>query len=233
MNLAIMQPYMFPYIGYFQLIRSVDKFVFLDDVSFRKQGWINRNRILVNGQPHAFCVPVVDASQNRKINQTQIGSSTKWQNKLIRTISLYYKRAPQYREVMPLVERVVTSGAVTISELAIESVESVCQYLNMRTNFTKSAARYSNDHLRGQDRILDICNKEDANVYVNRPGGRSLYSRESFSEKGVDLRFIRTLSFDYRQFSETFVDNLSIIDMLMFNDKVTTLLCLDRFELDV
>jgi len=232
MTLAVMQPYVFPYIGYFQLIHSADKFVFLDDVSFIKQGWINRNRILVHGQVHTFSVPVVDASSHRKINQTKI-LHTNWQNKLIQTVSQSYKRAPQYQEVMPLVERVFTSRAVTISELAIESVESVCQYLSMSTSFARSSALYCDDHLRGQERILSICIQEAANVYVNAPGGRPLYSREVFSEKGVDLRFIRTLTSEYRQFSESFVNNLSMIDVLMFNDKVTTLSFLERFEIDV
>ena len=72
MKLAIMQPYLFPYLGYFQLIAAVDKFVFYDDVNFIKNGWINRNRLLISGKVNYITIPLSGASSFLKINQVLV-----------------------------------------------------------------------------------------------------------------------------------------------------------------
>ena len=72
MKLAIMQPYLFPYIGYFQLIHAADLFVLYDDVNFRKQSWINRNKILLNGKDYTFTIPCRGVSSNKLINEVEL-----------------------------------------------------------------------------------------------------------------------------------------------------------------
>ena len=75
MTVAIMQPYLFPYIGYWQLIHAVDTFVIFDDVNYIKKGYINRNNILVNGQKQTFTLELMSASQNKLINDIDIGNN--------------------------------------------------------------------------------------------------------------------------------------------------------------
>ena len=215
-----MQPYLFPYIGYFQLIQAVDRFVVYDDVAFIKQGWINRNRILINGAATFFTVPVKDASSHRLICDTLIGGdrqNERWSEKLLKSFDNAYRRAPQFGSVFPLIESVVAAQPVRIAELALASLKAVARLLDLRTTFVESSATYGHVHLKGEDRVLAICAAEGATEYINVPGGRALYSVERFRSRSVKLAFLEPRPLEYRQFGDAFVPWLSIIDVLMFN----------------
>ena len=219
MKLAVMQPYIFPYIGYFQLIRSVDKFVFLDDVNFIKRGWINRNRILLGEKSFLFTIPLNKISQHTPINQTEISHDTDWQSKLLKTFEQAYKKAPQFMPVMEIISPILRGKYKYISELAVSSVKAVSNYLTIETKFTDSSEIYRNNELKGENRIIDICLKEKTSIYINAAGGRELYEPENFDRKGIELRFINSAPCIYRQFGMDFQSNLSIIDVLMFNER--------------
>lgn len=233
MKLAIMQPYFMPYIGYFQLINLVDKFVFYDDVTFIKQGWINRNRILINDQAKLFSVPLSNASSHTLIKDVLISDVgyEKWKRSFLSTIMFNYKKAKNYEIVEALIERILLTPPKTISELAIKSVIEISNYLDLETEFDVSSENYDNTHLSGQDRVLDICQKESAQTYINPIGGIELYSKDTFSEKNIDLKFISANKTIYKQFSSEFIPFLSIIDVLMFNDKKQVLEMLNDFDL--
>jgi hypothetical protein len=232
MTIAIMQPYIFPYIGYFQLINAVDKFIIYDDVNFINKGWINRNRILVSGQPHLFTIPLKNASQNKLINEVELLQSEPWQKKLLKTIQQSYQKAPNYRTVFPLIEEIVNFPANSISELAIFGLGRICDYLEITTEIVPSSTIYDNSSLKAQDRILNICEQEKASHYINPIGGMELYSKEKFQEAGIKLNFIRSTDVSYTQFKNAFVPWLSIIDILMFNDLENINDLLQEYELD-
>ena len=233
MKLAIMQPYFMPYIGYFQLINLVDKFVFYDDVTFIKQGWINRNQILINDQAKLFSVPLSNASSHTLIKDVLISDIRyeKWKKSFLSTIMFNYKKAKNYAMVEALIDRILLTPPKTISELAIKSVIEISNYLDLDTEFDVSSKNYGNAHLSGQDRVLDICQKENANTYINPIGGIQLYSKDIFSERKIELMFLSAHKTIYKQFSSDFIPFLSIIDVLMFNDKKQVLEMLNDFEL--
>ena len=233
MNIGIMQPYIFPYMGYFQLINSVDKFVIYDDVAFIKQGWINRNKILLNDKEFLFTIPIANVSSFVTIAQTQINLKLYdfWKNKFYRTIAQGYKKAPHFSTVMDLIVSVLDECPVSINELAIKSLLGVSKYLEIKTIFELSATTYSNDHLKAQDRVIDICKKEKANGYINSIGGHFLYSKKLFEENGINLKFIKSRNHTYPQFSDNFIFDLSIIDVLMFNTPYEIAVLLDQYEL--
>src|SRR6476620_1801279 len=131
MKLAIMQPYVFPYSGYFQLMNAVDKFVFYDDVAFIKQGWINRNNILLDGKKYLFTVPVKNISSFSLINETYVSDKPfNWQKKLLNTFRLAYGKAPFFKKVFPMIEEVINSSCdQSISTVAKNSINIVLQYL--------------------------------------------------------------------------------------------------------
>jgi hypothetical protein len=220
MKLAIMQPYVFPYIGYFQLIHAVDKFVFLDDVAFIKRGWINRNTILVNGSGHVFTIPCEGVSQNRLINETRFAVDQKAAKKLASTIETSYGKAKYFDVVYPLISNVFNAGCEYADQLARKSIEDICRYLSLSPEL-KSSVVYSNTHLKGADRLVDICKREGSGHYINPIGGVELYSREHFRAHGIDLNFLKPAIVPYQQYSFTFVPSLSIIDVLMFNSAET------------
>lgn len=215
-KIAIMQPYMFPYIGYFQLIAAVDKFVVYDDVNYINRGWVNRNNILINGVATLIQIPLSGASQNKLINEVEILNETKWKVKLLRTIEQSYKKAPFFLAVYDLIQTQINKGHTHIAGLNVESTQAVCKYLGINTQIISSSSHYQNKHLSGQDRILDICKIENADHYINPIGGMELYDRELFDENKIKLNFIQSSAISYRQFNNLFAPYLSIIDVLMF-----------------
>lgn len=232
MRLAIMQPYFVPYLGYLQLIHAVDRFVILDDVNFINKGWINRNRILINGQDKLVTLPLVKASQNRLINAIQIADYEDWRSKLLRTITLAYKRAPYFNETLPLIERIVSYENNQLSAFLYHSLLMLMQHLHIETEIIPSASIFNNGELKGSDRILDICMREQAQEYINPQGGTSLYSTSHFAEHKIKLHFLHSNPQSYRQFDGVHVPWLSIVDVLMFNSKLECQRMLDDFHLE-
>ncbi len=216
MKLGIMQPYLFPYIGYFQLINTVDCFVIYDDVNFIKRGWINRNRILLNGRDHLFTLSLIGASQFRLINQVQTGDN---KDKVLKTIEQAYARAPQYREVMPLVASVLQNEETNLSKYIENSIRKTAEFIGIETRIIVSSGIEKDNSLRGQEKILQICRILNADTYVNPIGGTDLYSRELFLSNSIKLYFIKSNLIRYRQMNDEFIPWLSILDVLMFNRK--------------
>lgn len=231
MKLAIMQPYLFPYIGYFQLVHAVDKFVVYDDVNYIKQGWINRNRILLANKVNYISVPVTNASSFVPINTVGIAQVNNWQTKWLKTIKQAYSKALYFYEVFPLIESVVTQQHDFIAELAVNSIKVICAYLTIPTLIAETATLYNNNQLRAEQRVLDICRQENCREYINVIGGASLYSKETFAANNIQLRFLQSKEIIYKQFSPTFSAWLSIIDVLMHNSKTTTQEFLNHYQL--
>lgn len=219
MKAGIMQPYFFPYIGYFQYICAVDRFVFYDDVAFIRQGWINRNRILVNGEPFLFTVPVEQISSFRSIKETKIHEAgfLKWKTTWLKTIEQNYKKAKCFDEIFALIHTVLDETPHSIAGLAERSVIKVLVYLKARLPEFVKVETFENDHLHAQERVLDICRQLNADVYINPAGGMELYHKEDFKMQGTELFFLHCRPTQYRQFNFPWMSSLSIIDVLMHN----------------
>lgn len=229
MKAAIMQPYIFPYIGYFQMINAVDVFVFYDDVQYIKGGWINRNNILINNNRNLFTIQLVDSSANKLINEIKVSAKN---SKFLKSIELAYRKAPCFEAFFPVVEKVFDGNTELISEMAAKSVVGVCDYLGVTTKMVKSSESHSASiELRKEFRLFDICKKEGAESYINPIGGIELYKKEDFSAQGITLNFIKSNEIRYKQFNAEFVPWLSIIDVLMFNSKDEANVLLNSYEL--
>lgn len=226
-----MQPYFLPYVGYFSLMKAVDRFVVYDDVAFINRGWVNRNQILVGGKAHLFTIPLREASQNKKIRQIALDESTRWREKLLRTVEQSYKKAPQFTPAYALLAQVLQTPAGTIADLALNGLRAVNEYLGLHTELVPTSTVYENDHLKAQDRILDICRREGASRYINPVGGMELYDKATFAEAGIELFFIHSEKVEYPQFGGEFVPWLSILDVLMFNSPAQVHALLDRYAL--
>lgn len=210
-----MQPYLFPYIGYFQLINAVDKFIFYDDVNFIKNGWINRNRILVQGQLHYLTVQLKNASSFKLIHEVEFTDN---RPKLLKTLEQAYKKAPFYNVIMPILIDCLIFPTNNISELAIYSVKKTSHYLGINTVFDNSSITYFDTKgLEKFERLHQICKKNNADTYVNPIGGVDLYNKITFLDNNISLYFLKTNEIKYAQFKDDFIPNLSIIDVLMFN----------------
>ncbi|NND51911.1 MAG: WbqC family protein [Flavobacteriaceae bacterium] len=233
MKIAIMQPYSFPYIGYFQLLNAVDTFVFYDDVSFIKKGYINRNSILVNKEKNQFVIPCKMISQNKRIDEIELSFDEKARHKLLKTIKLAYRRAPYFDSFYPILEDYfLDQSMTTISEFAIGSVKLISNFLGILTQFKQSSIEYAESiNLNKTDRLIAICKKENASTYINPIGGVELYKKSDFEEHGISLKFHKSNPITYQQFDHDFVNWLSIIDVLMFNSKEEVSVMLNDYEL--
>lgn len=231
MKVAIMQPYFFPYIGYFQLIKAVDTFVVYDDVNYIKKGWINRNFMLVNGNSYLFRMALQSVSQNKHINQIEIDENSNWKQDLLKTITLSYKKAPFFGQVFPILESIIMFEEKNLSKFLANLLRQVCDYLKIDTKIINSSAINKNEEAKGQDKIIEICKKIKADHYINPIGGLALYDKENFLDEKLLLNFIKTNPIEYKQFNNKFLPWLSIIDVMMFNSIEEISLFLDNYEL--
>lgn len=223
MKLAIMQPYFLSYIGYFQLINVVDTFVIYDDVNYIKQGWINRNRILLNNQPFYFTLNLKGASSFKKINEIESSFNS---NKLLKTIYQAYNKSPFFDDVYALIENIFKFDNNSLSSFVTNSIIEVSKYLGINTKFEISSKIKVGEDLKGSERVIEICKYFQTNIYINAIGGFELYSKNTFNNTKIELQFLKTNNIDYKQYNYDFIPNLSIIDVMMFNpiDKINELL---------
>ena len=228
MKLAIMQPYFFPYIGYFQLIQAVDTFVIYDDVNYIKKGWVNRNFILAQGNKQLATLPLKSASQNKLINQIEICTG---KEKLLRSIYHSYCKAPYFANVFPLIEDILLQKEENLAAFLDYQLQKLCLYLELNPVWLISSKLKKNNELRGQDKIINICKELKATQYINLPSGVNLYNDDSFISQNIILSFIHQKTFSYKQFSNEFSPNLSIIDVLMFNNKKQCLSLLTKYQI--
>lgn len=214
---AVMQPYLFPYIGYWQLISAVDVFVVYDNIKYTKKGWINRNRMLVNGSDAVFSVPLARGSDFLHIRDRELAGDHD-PRKLLGRFEAAYARAPQFAATFPLVERVLRQPERNLFGFLHGSIVETCRHLGLAARILVSSEVAGADHgLRGSERVLSLCRALGARRYVNAIGGTALYAKEDFAASGVSLQFVRSRPFEYPQFGGDFVPWLSIVDVLMFN----------------
>ena len=231
MKLGIMQPYFLPYIGYWQLMNAVDQYVIYDDVNYIKKGWVNRNRILMEGKSYLLTIPVVNASQNKKINELKVDHGDARMEKALKTIAHAYRRAPFFLVVFPLAEEIFLNKKNILSEFLVDSITTVCRYIGIHTRLLLSSRIDKNNELRGQEKILEICRRLGAQEYYNAIGGRELYSVRKFEENGIGLWFVQMDEICYPQFSQPFEPGLSILDVMMFNPPERIRDMLGKYEL--
>lgn len=228
MKVAIMQPYFLPYIGYFQLIHAVDTFVVYDDTNYIKGGWINRNFLLEKNRRQRMTLSLKALSSNKKINQIDIVGDVE---KLLKSIHQNYAKSPNFNVVFPVIENLLLSQERNLAHFLDNCLRQVCEYLELIRPWYMASSFDIAPQVRGQERVLAICQTLDADHYINLPGGRELYEHEAFEKKGMKLSFIDPAKVEYHQFGGEFVPNLSILDVIMFNDKATCNRLLQEYKI--
>ncbi len=234
MDVSIMQPYLFPYIGYFQMINCSDYFVIADDVQFIRKGWINRNRILLNGEPLLITLPLKRDSTFLNINERSFDNQngSKGRSTFLNKIKNSYHKAPEFSEVYSLIEKIMYCEKDNVAEFTHNSIQQICAYLDIRTEILIESEFNLSPALGYQDSVIYVCKKLKADRYINPIGGMDLYSKRKFAENGIELKFIKTReTLEYRQLYYQFVPNLSIIDVMMFNPRDRIKAMLTEYDL--
>ena len=230
-TVAIMQPYVFPYLGYIQLMQAVDEFVFFDTAQFIRRGWIHRNRILLNGKAHTFTVPVSKCSRETLIQDVLWSADPLVRSKLLQTIKQAYKDAPYVEMVLPWVERTLSSPELSVAKLIEKHFIELYQYLGLEVNFYLASSRMWTEASGASQRILSMCHDLNATCYINPINGRHLYAPEDFAMQGIELQFLEMETVEYSQMGSEFVSHLSMIDVLMMNAPSVVLNLLQKYQL--
>jgi hypothetical protein len=245
------QPYLFPYLGFYQLVGAVDRFIIYDNLNYIQYGWINRNRFLVvGGEPAYFNAVTEDSSSFKKIRDIKLSPKTNWRRKLLNTFFLNYKRCPFFDETQALIEPIILDQTDSLSRLCAKSIVDVCRHLEIKTEIIENPdyqqleqslesddlpAAFPSITLRNPERkvfrVIAVCQMMGANQFVNAIGGQALYDKEEFRANAIDLRFLRSRDQPYRQTAEIYHPNLSIIDVLMNCGKQGTMERLGNYEL--
>jgi len=227
-----MQPYLFPYIGYFQLMNAVDEFVVYDNIKYTKKGWINRNRILVNGHDDYISFPLKKDSDYLDIKERYLADT--WfdeRKKMLNKITDSYKKSPLFVEAYPIIEKALLFQEINLFSFILNSLNLIKEYLEIKTPLVKSSTIPIDHTLKSEKKVISICKSRGADSYINPIGGIELYSREIFKNEGIDLYFLKSKDISYRQFNNEFVPWLSIIDVIMFNSRDYLKIALNNFEI--
>jgi hypothetical protein len=225
MKIAIMQPYFFPYLGYFQLINAVDQWIAFDNIQFIDKGWINRNRILHPNHSKEWqfiTIPLSKRGQFDKICDISIKSDIDWKSEILGKLTVYKNfKAPYYNEVVGLVEKVFETKEENLSKFIVRSLRLICDYLDIKTKIqiqsemsldlpiTKHPGQWA----------LNISEKLGASEYINPMGGYNIFDEKEFMKKKIKLTFLKPNLSHYKQsWFKDFKAGLSILDLLMFID---------------
>jgi len=219
-KIAIMQPYFLPYIGYWQLIGAVDEFVLYDNIEYTKKGWFNRNRIINNGQDRLITIPIKNESDFLKVNERHLSDNSHQEiQRIIRIIEATYRKSPYFDEAFPIIKKCLEYPELNLFKYIFHSIEVIGEYIGISTKITLSSSVQIDHSLKAEEKVLAICRFLNATTYINAIGGRELYNPDQFLTEGIELKFIKSKDIKYKQFDNEFVPWLSIIDVMMFNDK--------------
>src|SRR5262245_49961382 len=230
MTLGIMQPYFLPYIGYWQLLSAVDRFVVYDNVKYTKKGWINRNRFLRDETAAVFTVPLKHGSDFLNIRDRDLADDFK-PGKLLNVFRAAYRQAPFFNEAFPVIEMIITAPPRNLFEYLYNNIQMMANYLGIRTSLIVSSTIDIDHRLKAEEKVMAICNALAATRYINSIGGRQLYSVESFAALCIELKFLQPRVVAYRQFGTRFVPSLSIVDVMMFNSNEAVRAMLGEYDL--
>ena len=231
-KLGIMQPYFMPYLGYFSLIKHTDVFILLDEVQFIRHGWIERNRILKQSGGWLYIsIPLKSHNQKTTIKDIEINHVTPWKRKILDQL-VYYRNAPYYWDIKKLLEEALSDDAHDITHLNQNCLRKVCEYLGIHTPIEIFSEMGLNiEPVKAADEwALSICKAiPGVTEYWNPPGGKSFFNAEKYERNGIEIKFQKVELLNYSQKSEPFIPGLSIVDVMMFNDKYIINEMLDRY----
>lgn len=230
MTLGIMQPYFLPYIGYWQLLAAVDRFVVYDNVKYTKKGWINRNRFLRNGHDAIFTLPLRKGSDFLNIADRAVADDFD-PGTILNPFREVYRNAPFFGEAFSVIEMIVTAPLHNLFEYLYNSIQIIADHLGIATPLIVSSTVGIDHRLKADRKVLAICDALGATRYINSVGGRHLYSVDAFATRCIELKFLQPRAVAYRQFGGPFVPSLSIVDVMMFNSKEAVRAMLGEYDL--
>ena len=235
MKLGIMQPYFFPYIGYFSLIKHTDFWVVFDTPQFMRHGWVERNRILKpDGIEWQYVkAPLEKFGQKTAIKDLLIKNTTNWEQKILAQLQHYKKKSPYYQNTLRILEEVFCTRYTSITDLNNKVLEIICKYLSIDFKYVVFSSMDLDTSMVSEpdEWALEISKSLKAEEYINPIGGLEFFDRSKYEKENIKIHFQRQNIKEYKQLKGEFVPGLSILDVLMFNSPEEINIMLDDFEL--
>ena len=228
-----MQPYFFPYIGYYQLMNYVDIFILYDKIQYTKRGWVNRNRIALNDKIISITLPINKDSSKLNIDQRYLADIwPDYKNKLLNKLTTSYSKAKHFKDVIHLIEYIFSYKDLRLDKFLFNSIIQIKKYLDIETKIVISSEIENNDfHLRGEKRVINLVEACNGTVYINLSGGKNLYSKDNFKSQGINLKFLTSELLSGGRLFDKYIPNLSIIDLLMHYSKEEVRILLSKYKL--
>ena len=234
MKLGIMQPYFFPYLGYFSLIKNTNHFIFFDTPQYEKRSWMNRNRIInANGEVAYISVPLNKAPQQTAIKDMVIDNTQNWGESMLARLVYYKKNAPYYEKISTFFSSLITPPLDSLADLNISTTIAVSRYLGIDTTFeTFSKMNLPIGEVNAPDEwALEITKALGYDTYVNPPGGMAFFDKNKYIDNKINLEFLQADLRPYNQKLDHFEPGLSILDVMMFNSPEEIREMLDEYTI--
>ena len=212
-SVACVQSNYIPWKGYFDLIASVDEFIFLDDAQYTKRGWRNRNRIKTPQGPVWLTVPVrVKGRYEQRIDETELAGE-EWADKHFESLRHAYGRAPHFDDVAPMVREVYASECTMLSDLNQRFIREICAVLGIGTRLVRSTDYDASG--RGDARLVSLCQEAGATAYLSGPTAAHRLDESLFTDVGVSVSYMDYDGYpEYDQLYPPFVHEVTVLDLL-------------------
>ncbi|KJS66637.1 MAG: hypothetical protein JL50_11395 [Peptococcaceae bacterium BICA1-7] len=215
MKIAILQPGYLPWLGFFEQMALVDKFVYLDDVQYTKKDWRNRNRIKTANGILFLTVPVFDVTRNTRINDAKIYYGNDWVKNHLKAIYFAYCKAAHFQPLFDELKEVLEKRPNRLIDLNVALVDLLCRHLNINTPvFFSSDAKIKG--IDKNDRIIRLCKHYGSTFLYDGKSAQSFIDIERFSSEGIKVVFQDYCHPVYKQLYGQFISHLAAID-LIFN----------------
>lgn len=212
-RVAIVQSNYIPWKGYFDLMASVDEFILYDDMQYTRRDWRNRNQIKTPHGLHWLTVPVkVKGRFQQTILETEI-QDTRWAQDHWKALQLNYARARHFNHLADMLEPLYREPFTHLSDLNSRFIKAICACLGINTRMTP-ATDYgvSGDKT---ERLVQLCLKAGASVYVSGPAARCYLDETAFHHHGMTVEWFDYSGYpEYSQLWGTFVHNVTVLDLL-------------------
>jgi hypothetical protein len=239
-RLGMMQPYFFPYVGYFSLIHATTHWIVFDTAQYMRRAWVNRNRVLSEGANswNYLRVPILHAAREASICEIMIDQTQNWKEQLFRQLDVYrLRRAPYFHCVTQWLEKTLpecercSSGRLSL--LLVQLLKATCEFIGLPFRFQIFSQMQLNipPEMSPGDWAFEVSRKLEFTTYVNAPGGRDLFNAAQFDQAGIRLRFVQPALTPYRQGRTPFIPGLSILDLLMWNSPEEVLNLVGQYSL--
>jgi len=215
-----MQPTYLPWIGYFDLIDQVDKFVFLDDVQIEKSSWQVRNRIKTTQGELYLTIP---RKKNKGgalslIKDTEINNQQNWRKNHLKNFHQWYQKSHFYNEVMEFMEPLLLNDITHLGEFNINIIQKISQRIGIKTLFFRSSIDLRNTGGGRDVRLANICRHLTCNEYLSPQGSAVYIEMESaggeLTKSGISLYYHNYTHPNYLQQGDGFTPYMGIVDLL-------------------